>query len=119
MPNRRRYEPTVPLLYIVITVGVIFCAGGLGIKTLLLKLQLRQGAELLQKKKDALAALETGIESLRAEKHRLTSIPALTQAIKDGTIRLRKIEPRFVLNIPAERPVVAAHAALHGPEGGR
>lgn len=53
--NKRRYAQAVPLAYICIIVAVLICAATFGIRVLMLKQQLKQGAEHLAvlKKKSA------------------------------------------------------------------
>ena len=115
--NQRRYSQAVPVVYICIGIAVLICLATFGIKTLMLKQQLKQGAERLNRLNKELAEVKTQIESLRTTKSQLTSIPALQAAIKSGVITLKPIEPAVVLNIPADRRTVAA--ALPGSEGGR
>ena len=45
--NQRRYAQAVPLAYICIGLAILICAGTFGIKILMLKQQLKQGAEHL------------------------------------------------------------------------
>jgi len=117
--NQRRYAQAIPAVYIFIGIAVLFCLGTLGIKTLMLKQQIKQDGERLGLLRKELREFTTSNESLRTEKNKLTSIPALKEAIRKGVIKLKPIESRFVLNVPADRRSVAAHAARTGSEGGR
>jgi hypothetical protein len=107
------------VVYICIGIAVLICLGTFAIKTLLLKQQLKQGGERLNRLRRELAELNTSNEALRTTKNQLTSIPALKKAIAGGIIDLKPIEPRFVLNVPADRRTVANTVALPGFEGGR
>ena len=117
--NHRPYARAIPLIYIVAAIAVLGCVGRLGIQTLMVKQQLKQGGERLNSQRKKLADLNTNNESLRTTKKLLTSIPALQKAIRAGVIKLQPIDKRFVLNVPANRHVVAAANMMPDGEGGR
>lgn len=117
--NHRPYARAIPLIYIVAVLAVLGCLGRLGIQTLMVKQQLKQGGERLHSQRKKLADLSTNNESLRTMKNQLTAIPALQKAIRAGVIKLQPIDKRFVLNVPANRRVVAAATVMPITEGGR
>jgi hypothetical protein len=118
--NQRRYAQAIPVVYISIGIAVLICLGTFGIKTLLLKQQLKQGGERLSRLRKEISELNTSNQSLLTEKNRLTSVPALTKAIADGFfIKLKPIDPRVVVNVRAGHHTVATTVGLPDSEGGR
>lgn len=117
--NKRRYAKAIPLLYICIGIAVLICFGTFAIKTLLLKQQLKQGGERLSLLRKKIDELNTHTDALRTKKEQLTSVTALKAAIKSGVIKLKPIQPNFVVNVQASRPTVAAAVSLPRSEGGR
>ena len=115
--NKRRYAQAVPLAYICIFVAVLICAATFGIRVLMLKQQLKQGAEHLAVLKKKISAANTSNESLRTKKEQLTSITSLKKAIADGVIKLKPIEDSFVVSVPASR--VAVSTPVISAEEGR
>ncbi len=117
--NQRRYAQTVPLAYICIGLAILICAGTFGIKVLMLKQQLKQGAERMARLRKDLNEVNTSNEALRTRKNQLTSLPALKKAIADGVIKLKPIEESFVVNVPAAPRTVAVSSLLLDAEEGR
>jgi cell division protein FtsB len=117
--NHRPYARAIPLIYIFAALAVLGCVGRLGIQTLMVQQQLKQGGERLNALRKKLADLNTNNDSLQTTKDLLTSIPALEKAIRAGVIKLQPIDKRFVINVPATRHVVAAATVMPDPEGGR
>jgi hypothetical protein len=115
--NQRRYAQAVPIAYICIFVAVLGCAATFGIRVLMLKQQLKQGAEHLAVLRKKISAANTSNESLRTKKEQLTSITSLKKAIADGVIKLKPIDEAAVVSVSATR--VAATAPITTAEEGR
>ncbi len=115
--NQRRYAQAVPIAYICIFVAVLICAATFGIRVLMLKQQIKQGAEHLSVLRKKISAATISNESLRTKKEQLISITSLKNAIADGVIKLKPIEDSMVVTVSAAR--VAVSAPVFSAEEGR
>jgi hypothetical protein len=117
--NRHRYSQAFPLAYTFACLVVAVCVGGFCVRMLFVKHQITQSGERLKRLAGQLAEINIKNEALQTRKDQLTSTPALQKAIKDGFIRLVKIEDRFVLHVGASRRGVAATSPQAAPGGAR
>lgn len=117
--NRHRYSQDFPVAYTIACVVVAACVIGFFVRMLFVKHQITQSGERLKRLDRQLADIKIKNEALQTRKDQLTSPPALQKAIKDGFIKLVKIEDRFVLHVGAQRSGVAATTPQAAPEGAR
>ena len=113
--NRPRHAQAFPVLYTFIGIAVAVCFVGLGIKALIVQQELKQGGERLKRLKKDLAELTIKNEGLLAKKDVLTSPPKLEALIRNGTLKLKPIDDKFVVRIgPVRRGVAVADAQPAG-----
>ena len=112
--NRKRYAQAVPVVYICIGIGIAVCIVGFCVKALILQHQVRQGGERLRRLQKEFAEVNIKNEALQTKKDQLTSTPALQKAIKDGFVKLVKIEDQFVVHVGT----AGRRVAVASSEGG-
>ena len=106
--NRHRHAQKFPVVYTCIGIAAFLCVVSFSVKGLLISQQLKQGGERLNRIKRQIQEVKTASAGLMTKKIQLTSIPAITKAIKDGVIKLVPIEDRFIVRVGAGTRQVAA-----------
>ena len=115
--NRHRHAQKFPVVYVCIGIAAFLCIASFAVKTLLISQQLKLGGERLSQIKKHIEDARIANAALTTRKAQFTSIPAITKAIKDGTIKLVPIEDRFIVHVGTVRHGVAA--ADSQPAAGR
>jgi hypothetical protein len=105
--NRHRHAQRFPFVYVCIGTAAFLCIASFSVKTLLISQQLKQGGERLSRIKRQIEEVRIANAGLKTKKAQLTSIPAITKAIKDGVVKLVPIEDRFIVHVGTMRHGVA------------
>lgn len=115
--NRPRHAQKFPFIYIVAVIALFACAAGFGIKLLNVKLQTVQDGQRLTRVFKELNDVNIKNEALRTKRDQLTSLQALTQAIKTEFVKVVPIDEKYVIHVGASKHRVAV-ADSHPARGG-